>query len=215
MKPSAFPTFNKPKTKAKPVLVEATEERLPAVVSKKTFSVASKKTVNETVDPDTGEIEKVLKSRFGKSSDTIIELLEFGNDDGAIALLLKSLMQTLVDVLPTLEHAVRNSNGRYGTYQFNQTISQVRELLADIQATKDKGMLGQSIVSRHVLPAFLEIAVQVVVTLANIETAAKSRMSKEDFASFRGVVEDSKKGLATYIDTQHRAVSDAVVRSLS
>lgn len=158
---------------------------------------------------------KALRSRFGKRADAIIDMLDQGETDGAITTVQRTLLQTLVDVIPITEHAVRASNGRYGVYQFNQTISQVRELLNDLQATRDKGLLGQSIVDRCVRPSFLDIAGQIVLAFTALNEAAAARMSAADAREFRAQSETMKKNLADYLMAQYHSVSDAVVSSLS
>lgn len=162
------------------------------------------------------EAKKALESRFGSKSDLIVDLIETDNTDGATTLIFKTLLQSLVEVLPITEHAVRVSSGSRGVYQFNQVVSQMRELLADIQSVRDRGMLGNSVVERHVRPAFMDIAVQIVQSMTLIEESARTRMSREDFKSFRDtVVQDAKKSLANYIQRQYAEVAEAVITSLS
>lgn len=168
---------------------------------------------SDNADPEA--TKKILRSRFGKRADAIIEMLDVGETDGAITTVQRTLLQTLVDVLPITEHAVRASSGRYGVYQFNQTISQIRELLNDIQASRDKGLLGQSIVDRCVRPAFLDVAAQIVLAFTTLNADASSRMSPEDAREYRKQVEAMKRQLADYLMNQYRSVSESVVASLS
>lgn len=191
------------------------EDARPKRRSKSRDLLAVNTSVTEVQSTPPADAEKVLRSRFGKKADAIIAMLDIGETDGAITTVQRTLLQTLVEVIPITEHAVRASNGRYGVYQFNQTISQIRELLNDLQATRDKGLLGQSIVDRCVRPAFLDIAGQLVLGLTNLNTAAAARMSPEDAREFRAQSEATKKQMADYLMAQYRAVSEAVVASLS
>lgn len=162
------------------------------------------------------EAISALKTRFGSKAEVIINQIESDDTDGATTLLYKSLLQSLVEIIPIAEGAVRNSGAKRGVYQFNQVVSQTRELLADIQAMRDRGLLGNSIVERHVRPAFMDIAVQIVVSMTGVEQAARTRMSSEDFRSFRAeVTSAAKASLADYIKAQYDEVASAVVQSLS
>lgn len=156
-----------------------------------------------------------LRTMFGQRSNDIIELLESEETDSAMMLAKKTLLQTLTDVLPAIEHAVRKSNGRFGVLQFNQTISQIREMLNDIQASRDRAGLGTKLVEVNVRPAFLDIGVQLRVAFANIELAAQTRMTPEEFKSFRDQVTlVNLQSLATFLEQTYRNVNNAMVSSL-
>ncbi len=195
----------------------APSRELDVVPSKTSGKLTKAQARNLVALPDgvSDDTVKALRSRFGKRADAIIDMLDQGETDGAITTVQRTLLQTLVDVIPITEHAVRASNGRYGVYQFNQTISQVRELLNDLQATRDKGLLGQSIVDRCVRPSFLDIAGQIVLAFTTLNEAAAARMDAADAREFRAQSETMKKNLADYLMAQYHSVSDAVVSSLS
>lgn len=185
------------------------------VKSRALVAVNEKRNLPAIAEPDDEEIEKALKSKFGDKSEVILQMLEMGEDDGAVTLILRSLLQTLVSILPVVEHPVRNSQGQRGIHGFNMTVSQMRELIADVQAVRDKGMLGQHIVERYVRTAFMDIAVQITVGLARLETNARARMTPEDFKTFSKETLEVKSGLANFVHTQYQEVSDNVVKSLS
>lgn len=159
--------------------------------------------------------EKALVTRFGEKAELIIDQLEFGVSDGVQSLITRSLLQSLVEVLPIAEKEVRDTGAKRGIYQFNQTIGSIRELLADVQASQDRGMLGQSIVEKTVRPAFLDISVQIVTALAEIEAFGKNNLDKTTRREFVSLIDSLKRNLATYISTQYREVSNTVVQSLS
>lgn len=155
-----------------------------------------------------------LQSRFGKQSGTINDMIEMGNSDGASSLIIKSLIQSLVEILPAAEKRLLDSNAKEGIYGFNALLCSTRELLGDLQALRDRSTLGQSTVDKSVRPAFMEIGVQIVTAFTLLQDSAKARMTPEDFREFRRTVEDTKKGLADYIMAQYRDVSEQVIKSL-
>lgn len=158
-----------------------------------------------------------IVTMFGQRSDTILRLLENQDEtDGALTLIHRTLLQTMVDVLPVVERAVRRSKGRRGIIPMNQLVSQIRELVTDIQSLRDKGQLGASIVDRVVRPAYLDIASQIALAFLEIENSAKNRMAADEFKSYRDdVLMTTKKNIARYIQDQYESIKSEVVNSLS
>lgn len=156
-----------------------------------------------------------FQSMFGQKSDVIIDLLDVDDADGALSLISKTLLQTLVDVLPVVERNVRRSRGSRGVVPLNQVIAQLRELCNDIQAHRDKGLMGQTLVDRFIRPRYLDLAVQISGGFTELENGAKSRMSKEDFEVYRKeFLMVIKTGLATYMRQQYEDMQQAFVKAL-
>ena len=164
--------------------------------------------------PASSDLALALDSRFGMQSNTIVEMINMGNSDGAMSLIVKSLIQSVCEVLPMAEHNIRISNSTKGIYGFNTLVSTIRELLGDLQVLKDKANLGQSIVDRSIRPSYMDIAAQLVTSLTLVQESAKARMSSSDYKEFRITVEQSKKGMSDYMMAQYKDVSEQVVKSL-
>lgn len=159
---------------------------------------------------------KSIESMFGQRSDSIIELLDVGNSDGALSLIMKTLLSTLVDTMPAVEGHVRRSGGQKGVYQLTQLSSQLRETCADIQAYRDRSNLGNKVVERYLRPAFLDIAVQITRTWIELEAGAASKMSKEDMEKYQeDYLIPMKRGIADYLMKQYEDVSSSLVQSLN
>lgn len=173
-----------------------------------------KKTSTELALLDDSIALKVLNSRFGEQSKTIVDLINMGNSDGASSLIVKALLQSLVEVLPMAEHNIRTTGATKGIYGFNTLVTSMRELLGDLQSLKDRANLGQSIVDKTVRPSYMDIAVQVVTAFTLLQDSAKSRMTGEDYREFRRDLERTKKGLSDYLMAQYNSVSEQVVKSL-
>ena len=155
-----------------------------------------------------------INTMFGQRSDTIIDMLESSDTDSASALITRTLLQTLVDVLPVVERGVRKSKGTRGVMPLNQCISQIREVIHDLQAFKDRSSLGQNIVDRNVRPAYLDLAVQVSNLFVEQENYIRTRIGKEDFEKFQDFNNQMKRALADFIRRQYEEVSAAIVKSV-
>ena len=155
-----------------------------------------------------------LNSMFGQRSDTIIDLLETSDTDSASALITRTLLQTLVDVLPVVERNVRKSRGSRGVMPLNQCISQIREVVHDLQAFKDRSQLGQTIVDRTVRPAYLDLAVQVSNLFVEQENFVRARLGDAHFEKFQTFNNQLKHSIADFIRRQYEEVSSSIVKSV-
>ena len=92
------------------------------------------------------KVSEKLSSILGDSSENILGLLEANNSESASNLILTKLMQSLVDTIPYAENNVRKTRGQKGVYQLNSLVQSLRELMIDMQAVRDKGLLGERLV---------------------------------------------------------------------
>lgn len=190
------------KKKQKKRWVKVPEDRsLPVVITKK-----------DVVDLKT---KKKLKTMFGQRTKEILDLIENNQKDGAVVLIYKQLLKMLVSLVPILERVVRKSKGRYGTYQVNQLVSQLRELLADMQAVQDRGLLGRTLVSRYVRPAFTDIAMQIVTNDHRILTAILPHIAEEKREKVETEVKNAQRELARFIQAQYKHVAEEIIKGLT
>jgi hypothetical protein len=113
-------------------------------------------------------------------------MLESDNNESATTLIQKRLMQTLVDVLPYAEDNIRESKGQKGIYAFNSLITSLRELMIDIQSTRDKGAIGDALVEKIVRPTFLDIGMNLVL---EDERMLKDIKEEVDVTTYRKIRE--------------------------
>ena len=144
-----------------------------------------------------------LKSIIGDSAEEIQQLLEVNNNDSATSLMQKKLLQSLIDVLPLAENTIRETGGSRGVYQFNSLITSLREIIIDIQAVKDKGALGDSMVDKVVRPAFLDIGMTVVLEDERMLKEIKSQVDSATYKAIREIHSDGLKRIAMDIQQKY------------
>lgn len=110
----------------------------------------------------TAKDRKSVKSFFGSRSGQIIDMLKIGDQDSGMALLKKTLLMTVIRVLPAAEKVLTESGTTKGTYQFVTLISQIRELMTDIQADGDRKYLARSVMESIMKPAFMDLAQEII-----------------------------------------------------
>jgi hypothetical protein len=126
-----------------------------------------------------------LETIMGASAEKIQQLLEVGNQDSAVALMQKRMIQALVDLLPHAEQNVRATKGQKGVYQINSLITSVRELLSDLQASKDRGALGAQLIEKILRPAFLDLGMVLVQEEQSLATVIRDNTTHEGYAAIR------------------------------
>lgn len=159
--------------------------------------------------------KKKLKTMFGQRTREILTLIENNERDGAVVLIYKQLLKMLVSLVPILEKVVRRSKGRYGTYQVNQLVSQLRELLADMQSVQDRGLLGRTLIKRYVRPAFADIAMQMLQNDQRILNLALLHLPGDRRAQVEAELKETQKELARFIQAQYRHVSEEIIKGLT
>lgn len=157
-----------------------------------------------------------LESLFGDAAPTIIKMIEADNKDGATLLIYKRLLMTLVSKIPMAEKMLEDTKARRGIYQFNALVSQCRELMADIQSVRDRGMVGRNLVDTNVRPAFLDIATQLVQTNHRLKLAIKA--SSAPVSAQQELLQQigtDERELAIFIQERYRSVAEQIVKGLT
>jgi len=159
--------------------------------------------------------KKILKTVFGERAKEIQYLVENNNKDGAVVLIFKQLLKMMVDLIPISERVVRQTKGYRGIYQINQMVSQMRELMADMQAAQDRGLLGQTLIAKYVRPAFLDIAKMMVEGNHSIRMEIREYIPREERKRVIEMFEKTQEELAKYINAQYRQISENLIKGLS
>lgn len=144
-----------------------------------------------------------LATILGSSAEKIQQLLEVGNADSATNLIQKRMLQALIDLLPHAEANVRATRGQKGVYQINSLITSVREILSDLQAAKDRGALGDSLVEKIVRPTFLDIGMALVQEEQSMSAFMRDNVDIETFKKLRAEHRESIKRIGVLINRKY------------
>lgn len=144
-----------------------------------------------------------LSSIVGDAAEEIMALLETSDLDSATMLLHKRLLQTLVDTLPYAEHNVRATKGQKGVYQLNSLITSLREILTDVQSSRDRGRIGELMVERVIRPIFLDIGMEIVMEYGRLESDLKNLGIKQEAVnSMLSSTKESRARVAAFIQSK-------------
>lgn len=178
------------------------KKNLPAVVAK----LPSKREVRAKIS----KLKDVSKMRsiLGESADSIQQLLEVNDNDSAVALIHKRMLQTLVDLVPYAEQNIRKTKGARGVYQINSLVSSIREVMIDLQNMQDRGALGEALVEKIIRPSYLDIGMHIIQEFGALVTEAKGLMDPSDFKAFKTAFGMRRDNLSAFIQKEYGEVKE-------
>lgn len=206
LKDDAAPKRKKRKSKDEVEDIEIKRE------SKSKKKIKLKKSTAVTVLPK--KTQKAIEAEFGKHSHSIIQMLEMNNNDGGITLLKKRLLQMTVNVLPAAEEALVNSGAQKGVYQFATLVSQIRELITDIQADADKKFISQRLAETILKPAFIQLAQDIINDHYEFRKHMEPMIKTESTREFNNSLRELAKQLANKMNEQFKVVSTKMFEAL-
>ena len=195
------------KKKKRPVEVEVSEVKKPstalAVIDTSPKEVTDLKSISKLRT-------KGMRSIIGDSAEDIQQLLEAGDNDNATSLMLKRMLQALIDLVPYAENNVRKSKGQRGVYQINSLISSIRELMIDLQSAQDRGAIGEALNEKVLRPAFLDVAMMLVKENAVLSADVKDLLSVEDYNNkFRPLIIAQRTAIGQYVQNRYEEAAQA------
>lgn len=143
-------------------------------------------------------IKRKAKRYFGKQTDKILGMIEQDDADGAVILIQKALLSSVISVLDQAENNVIASGGAKGIYAFNTLISQVRELIGDIQASQDTALIAKSIADLY-NNLLRGVAQSVIDQHHMLKRDLEPYLDKKDRKSVLSKVDETTRGIAQYL----------------
>jgi hypothetical protein len=156
-----------------------------------------------------------LRTIFGEDAEEMIEMLESGNDDDStVSKLNKRLIQSAINLIAKVENGIHESNGRYGVHSYVGLVQTIRELVIDLQSTKDRGALGVTITENILRPAFLDIGMRLMEEYAKVAHDAKDVVDDEQYKQFRKSQLESRERIAAFLQDQYAKMRDDTIKFL-
>lgn len=158
---------------------------------------------------------RAIKAHFGEASTKIISMLELSDHDNALSMLKKKLLQSAISLLPLAEQMVSNTEGSKGTYQYVTLVSQIRELIGDLEAQRDRKFIAQNLIAEVIRPAFMDLAQFMIEDhhefRKNMERFVKPSSVSDFNLAFAGLA----KGLAQKTQTRYVELASSVITHLN
>lgn len=143
-------------------------------------------------------------SVMAEITDEILELLDREDNDGAITLTQKHLLRTVVTMIPEAERIIRISKSAKGIHNFSQLINNCREIMADIQMSRDSKFLSNGINLRVLQPGFIEITNMTVNAHSQLKQEISQYIPPEKRVLVNTAIDNCTKSIAKYFESQYR-----------
>lgn len=205
-----FEVSRTPKVKAEPVSKGEAKK-----MSKMTAQLQNQLAVIGDVKPKA--VERAIAENFGEAAPQIVQMLEMNDNDGAIIILQKRLLQSSIAMLVHAEKLMTNTEGAKGTYQYATLVSQIRELITDIQAARDRSFIANQIIQSIIQPAFIDMAEMIM----NDHSGFRKDLLDDDIvaekhvARFNSSMRSLAQGLAQKMQRKYRDVEMKLMQQLT
>ena len=162
-------------------------------------------------------VQRSIAENFGEAAPQIVQMLEMNDNDGAIIILQKRLLQSSIAMLVHAEKMIAGSEGAKGTYQYATLVSQIRELITDIQAARDRSFIANQIIQSIIQPAFIDIAEMIMNDHSAFrkELLDDSVIPQQHVAQFNRSMRTTAQGLAQKMQRKYRDVEMKLMQQLT
>lgn len=162
-------------------------------------------------------IQRAITENFGEAAPQIVQMLEMNDNDGAIIVLQKRLLQSSIAMLVHAEKLMTDTQGAKGTYQYATLVSQIRELITDIQAARDRSFIANQIMQSIIQPSFIDMAEMIM----NDHSAFRKELLDDNIvpekhvAQFNTSLRRLAQGMAQKMQMKYRDVEMKLMQSLT
>lgn len=147
-----------------------------------------------------------------------IEKIEAAMDDDALGAgteILKTLVRVVGNAIPYAENNVIVSQGSKGVHALTQILGTARSLTHDLITLSDRANVGERVFLSNVEPMLRNIATQLMLAFAELESSAKPKMTQEDFKVYQNDLSKTRHALGQYMNAAYRATAESVKSSMS
>ena len=161
------------------------------------------------------EIAINTASSFGRSVPAIRRHLA-GRDYGSAAITAKgALLATLVELVPLAESAVRENRAQKGIYQFNSLVSQMREVLIDLEGDKDLDGLVLNIFNEGIDPKLRLLGQMLIQWNTGVKLNLRSIVPQDVYKECASMIDDQTQQLAMYVSQMATSIKQDVETKIS
>lgn len=161
------------------------------------------------------EIAINTASSFGRSVPAIRRHLA-GRDYGSAAITAKgALLATLVELVPLAESAVRENKAQKGIYQFNSLVSQMREVLIDLEGDKDLDGLVLNIFNECIDPKLRLLGQMLIQWNTGVKLNLRSIVPPDVYKESASMIDDQTQQLAMYVSQMATSIKQDVETKIS
>lgn len=146
---------------------------------------------------------------FAKASNQIQQLLENKENDSAILLAQRRMLQTTIDLIPIAERKYRETANERAAYALNTLMDRASILISDIIASEDRAQLTERIMTQVIEPSIKSHAQIAFMSMINAKTSLATEMPK-NAKKINQIMERSIREIAEHLQASFREMENKI-----
>lgn len=156
-----------------------------------------------------------LRSIFKDDAQKVIALLE-DEGGGATGSFQRASLQMLVDLIPIAETQYRDKPGMANAQAMQTFINGARELIADMEATEDRGEIAARLIRDVTNPVFIQIVQNIVLTLSSLREDLRPYFKNDaDYLRAHSRINKAARSMGLYINDMHKVMGERITKQLT
>lgn len=155
-----------------------------------------------------------ILSLFGQETSKIQELLTNRENDNAIDMANRAMLNSLLDLIPIAESRYRDDPRQSNAYALSNLISQIRELIADLQATADKSLIVDKVVYDILQPTMLTLAQFLIDTNYQLKKEIDPLLHQEKLKEAHTTIDSMSKSSGQYVQLMFNTLKERISKAL-
>lgn len=203
------------RSKSKEVATVPTSRRKSSSSSSRTSSSKDKPLTTKRV-----KVKKQVKdlssltAHFGKDSSRVQDLISNNDSDSAIELAQKSMLKMMIGLIPIAETQYREFKNERAAYALNALVSQSRELIADIQSTKDRSLVADAIIANVIHPTFISIGQFIIDSNRYLRKDLAEVVDAKDMANVTSALDKNMRSIGQYLQQTVDMLNERIQKML-
>lgn len=166
--------------------------------------------VNKKVE----KAKQALKDYKKEMNEALEQIYEKDGIDNAITRIQRDQLKRLLGLVPSAEKAFKDRPGQGAAVALNGIISQIREILYDIQSRKDYQQIVADIRSKILVPEFISLTQMVVDNMYRQQKALEPYIRDKDIPHARKIIEGQARDTALAMKQAMDMIGDRLEKKL-
>lgn len=154
-------------------------------------------------------------SALSNDAQKIWDMLEAKENDNAITLTQKAMLQTVIKMMPEAEKRYFESKSAHqAVYAFNALVTSARELIADVQASEDKSRVADKIIHELLQPHILAFANFLLESSFYLSKHLKKLVKESKHRELQKIIDEDTRSKGNYAQEMFKSFKEQLPKVL-
>ena len=168
-----------------------------------------------TRDKELRKFQPKVESTFANDTDKILTLLDNQENDNAISLVQKEALKSIIGMVAIAEGQYKQYPANTNAMALNGLVTQMRELISDLQANSDKSLVIDRIIYDILYPSITQIANFLIEINFQLKKDLEKFIIPEHKKEANSVLDAATKNSGGYIKELFLQLKTRIEKSLS